>query len=177
MKTLYLKFKIVLFFVICFFSNLVMPKIRWPENGMKFFFEAIRNDFARPTVHARNLYQHSIIAYDIWAAYEPTKDTYFLGKFFNGYYCEFSGVNMPLDVESAKHEAISHASYYFLMGRYQNSPSFFNTHTLMYDYMVQHGYNMNNTSTDYINGGPAELGNYLAQEMLTMLIMMDQMSF
>ena len=52
------------------------------------------------------------------------------------------------------------------MGRYQNSPSFFNTLTLMYNYMVQHGYNMNNTSTDYINGGPAELGNYLAQEML-----------
>ena len=167
MKTLYLKFNVVLLFCcLLFASNVSQAQNSVAREWNEILLEAIRNDFARPTVHARNLYQHSIIAYDIWAAYEPTKDTYFLGKFFNGYYCEFSGINMPLNVESAKHEAISHASYYFLMGRYQNSPSFFNTHTLMYDYMVQHGYNMNNTSTDYINGGPAELGNYLAQEML-----------
>lgn len=167
MKLLFLWFKTVLLFCCLFFNaEFGIAQHSVAREWNEIVLEAIRNDFARPTVHARNLYQHSIIAYDIWAAYEPTKDTYFLGKFFNGYYCDFSGVNLPLDVESAKHEAISHASYFFLMGRYQSSPSFFNTYTLMYNYMVQHGYNVNNTSTDYVNGGPAELGNYLAQEMM-----------
>ena len=141
-----MKFNVVLLFCcLLFFTHVSHAQNSVAREWNEILLEAIRNDFARPTVHARNLYQHSIIAYDIWAAYEPTKDTYFLGKFFNGYYCEFSGINMPLNKESAKHEAISHASYFFLMGRYQNSPSFFNTYTLMYNYMVQHGYNMNNT--------------------------------
>ena len=49
----------------------------------------------------------------------------------------------------------------------------------MYNYMVQHGYNATNTlSTDYVNGGPAEFGNYLAQELINYAIMgMVQMSF
>ena len=82
-----------------FASNVSQAQNSVAREWNEILLEAIRNDFARPTVHARNLYQHSIIAYDIWAAYEPTKDTYFLGKFFNGYYCEFSGINMPLNVE------------------------------------------------------------------------------
>ena len=33
--------------------------------------EAIRNDFARPTVHARNLYHVAVAMWDAWAAYDP----------------------------------------------------------------------------------------------------------
>ena len=47
--------------------------------------EAIRSDFARPTVHARNLFHTSIAMYDAWAVYEPNADTYFLGKTVHGY--------------------------------------------------------------------------------------------
>ena len=32
--------------------------------------EAIRNDFARPTVHARNLFHVSMAMYDAWAVYD-----------------------------------------------------------------------------------------------------------
>ncbi|HBP46139.1 MAG TPA: hypothetical protein DD635_09555, partial [Flavobacteriales bacterium] len=32
--------------------------------------EGIRNDFARPTVHARNLLHTSIAMFDIWTAYD-----------------------------------------------------------------------------------------------------------
>ena len=32
--------------------------------------EAIRNDFARPTVHARNLFHTSVAMYDSWAVYD-----------------------------------------------------------------------------------------------------------
>ena len=34
--------------------------------------EAIRNDFARPTVHARNLFHTAIAMWDAWAAYDLT---------------------------------------------------------------------------------------------------------
>ena len=54
--------------------------------------EAIRNDFARPPVHARNLFHHSILMYDSWAAFSPGHETYFLNKTTNGYFCPFDGV-------------------------------------------------------------------------------------
>ena len=34
--------------------------------------EAIRNDFARPTVHARNLFHTSVAMWDAWAAYDTS---------------------------------------------------------------------------------------------------------
>ncbi len=34
--------------------------------------EAIRNDTARPTIHARNLFHVSAAMYDAWAAYDTT---------------------------------------------------------------------------------------------------------
>lgn len=167
MKLLYSRCKIgVLFCYLLFTAHVCHAQSSVAREWNEILIEAIRNDFARPTVHARNLYQHSVIIYDAWAAYEPSKDTYFLGKPFQGYFCEFLGVNIPLDIQSAREEAISHASFYFLKSRYQNSPDYFLTFSLMYDYMLQHGYNPNNLNTDYANGGPAELGNYLAQEMI-----------
>ena len=33
--------------------------------------EGIRNDYARPTVHARNLWHSSAAMYDAWAAFDP----------------------------------------------------------------------------------------------------------
>ena len=42
--------------------------------------EAIRDDFARPTVHARNLFHTSIVMYDAWAAYDDLATTVLLGQ-------------------------------------------------------------------------------------------------
>ena len=44
--------------------------------------EAIRNDFARPTVHARNLFHSALIMYDSWAIFDDQAETVFLGKSF-----------------------------------------------------------------------------------------------
>ena len=41
--------------------------------------EAIRGDFARPTVHARNLWHTSVAMYDSWAVYDNTAQPYLLG--------------------------------------------------------------------------------------------------
>ena len=38
---------------------------------------AIRNDLARPTVHARNLYHTSAAMWDAWAAYDDADGEYF----------------------------------------------------------------------------------------------------
>lgn len=132
-----------------------------------FILEAIRNDFARPTVHARNLYHHSIIAYDAWAAYDPTKKTFFLGDTLHGFICAYDGIALPpsSEIESSRHMAISFASYRLILHRYQNSPGFPFISQMINDYMLSHGYDVMNTSIDYQNGGPAELGNYLANRI------------
>ena len=47
----------------------------------------IRGDFARPTVHARNLFHTSVAMYDAWAVYDTIADTYLLGKTVDGFTC------------------------------------------------------------------------------------------
>ena len=37
--------------------------------------ESIRDDFARPTVHARNLFHTSVLLYDAWATFESNAVT------------------------------------------------------------------------------------------------------
>ena len=67
--------------------------------------EGIRNDFARPTVHARNLYHASILMYDSWAAYDTTQSqTIFLGQEFDGYFCPFDegALEIPADLDARK---------------------------------------------------------------------------
>ena len=58
---------------------------QWNET----LLDAIRVDFARPTVHARNLFHTAIAMYDAWAVYDEVADTYFLGKTLGGYTCAF----------------------------------------------------------------------------------------
>ena len=54
--------------------------------------DAIRNDFARPTVHARNLFHISAAMYDAWAVFDVTAEPFLTGKTVAGYSC-------PLDYE------------------------------------------------------------------------------
>ena len=75
---------------------------------------AIRNDFARPTVHARNLFHSSALMYDAWAVYDDQADTYFLGKSIKGFECPFDGIPEPNDLESARETTISYAIYRFI---------------------------------------------------------------
>ena len=70
---------------------------------------AIRKDFARPTVHARNLFHTSVAMYDAWAVYDDEAETYLLGKTVDGFECAFTPPAMPGDIEAAREEAISYA--------------------------------------------------------------------
>ncbi len=128
--------------------------------------ESIRNDFARPTVHARNLFHTSVAMYDAWAAYDDVAKPYLLGETNNGYTCPFDGVPVPADIEAAREEAISFATYRVLRHRFQYSPNAFFLLQTYNQYMNQLGYNTADTSTDYASGNPAALGNYIAYHVI-----------
>ena len=128
--------------------------------------EAIRNDFARPTVHARNLFHTSILLYDVWALYDQTASTYFLGRTFGDYRCEFDGISMPDDVNGAREEAMSFAAYRLLKHRFQFSPGVAESSPAFDQLMNDLGYDLTFASEDYATGSPAALGNYMAACMI-----------
>lgn len=140
------------------------PKI-WTEQ----LLFAITNDFARPPVHARNLFHLSIAMYDAWAAIEPSADTYFLGKEFNGFQSNFLAFPTIQDsatrIQSQK-EAISFAAYRLIQHRFLNAPGAFFTYQSIDSVMNDMGYDITMTSTNYLVDGPAALGNHIAQELI-----------
>lgn len=136
---------------------------RWNEE----LLSAIRGDFARPTVHARNLFHTSVAMYDAWAAYDDTALRYLLGRTVNGFRCDFSGITMPSDINAAREEAISYAAYRLLRHRFLNSPGADETLPNLANLMADLGYDTSMTSTDYQGGSPAALGNYIAQCLIS----------
>ncbi len=134
----------------------------WSEE----LLEAIRRDFARPTVHARNLFHTSVAMYDAWAVYDDEAETFFLGKSVGGYECPFTTVPAPADIEAAREEAISYAAFRLLSHRFAESPGAFLTLNSLRTHFADLGYDELITSTDYETGSPAALGNYIAQELI-----------
>lgn len=139
-----------------------------PRQWNEALINAIRKDFARPPVHARNLFHVSMAMYDAWAAYDSTAQTYLLGKTVGNYTCTFNGVPAPPDIEAAREMAISYAAYRVLYNRFLNSPNAFLAISSFNDLMTTLGYDYNYTSTNYANGNPAALGNYIGQCVIQM---------
>lgn len=124
---------------------------------------AIRNDFARPTVHARNLFHSSIAMYDTWAIYDEVATTYLIGKNVHGFNSDLESFTSSENLTDSKKKAISYAMYNFLSYRFQNSPNTTETQ-MLFDYLMDElGYDTSNSSINYQSGDPAALGNYIAQ--------------
>ncbi len=128
--------------------------------------EAIRNDFARPTVHARNLFHISAAMYDAWAVYDETAETFFLGKTVGSYTYSFQGIEAPSNVEAAQTEAMSFAAYRLLKHRFEISPGAEESLLRFDSLMIAMGNDMSITSTSYEEGSPAALGNYIAEQII-----------
>lgn len=128
--------------------------------------EAIRNDLARPTVHARNLFHTSIAMHDAWAAYAPGGSTYLLGQTVGTYTSTFGGIPAPDDVTAAREEALSYAVYRLIQYRFASSPGWATISANIDSVMNAHGYDTDFTSQDYLAMGAPALGNYLAQEII-----------
>jgi len=126
----------------------------------------IRGDFARPTVHARNLYHLSAAMYDAWAIYDDIAKPCFMGKTVGGYNFVLEDFQTPTDIEAARNEAISYAAYTLLAHRFSNSPEGFYVTLRLNGLMGSLGYNPTYTGVNYLSGNPADLGNYIAQEII-----------
>jgi hypothetical protein len=140
-----------------------------PRVWVNELLNAIRNDRARPPVHARNLHHISLGMYDAWAAYQSEANTIFLGKNMGEYFCPFDGVILPPSSEEivlAQETAISYFAYRLIRHRFVNSPGAFVTFESIEQTMTVLGYDPEFTSNNYVEDGPAALGNYLAEKVI-----------
>lgn len=129
--------------------------------------DAIRGDFARPTVHARNLFQTSIAMYDAWAIYDESATPYLLGKEVHGFTSELVDFIPIQTIEESRKKAISYAMYRLLTYRFQGSPSAIAIKAECDFLMNQLGYETElATGVNYEFGNAAALGNYIAQTVI-----------
>ena len=128
---------------------------------------AIRGDFARPTIHARNLFHTSSAMYDIWAIYNKDKSTpYLIGNTVNGFTSDLEEFIPEESSEVSLKKAISYAMYRLLSYRFQNSPGA-NANQERIDLLMESlGYDTSFTSLLYENGDAGALGNYVAQTII-----------
>ncbi|MBL0339942.1 MAG: VCBS repeat-containing protein [Bacteroidetes bacterium] len=124
---------------------------------------SIRRDFARPTVHARNLFHISSAMWDAWSVYDIASCEFLLGKTVNGFTCPFNGIPASVNIADDRAKAISYASYRLLRHRFANSPQAQLLYTAYNVHMDTLGYDTTFTSFDYSTGNAAALGNYIAQ--------------
>lgn len=127
---------------------------------------AIRNDFARPTIHARNLFHISAAMYDAWGAYDQSVTPYLLGQYLNGKEYLFEGITPPENIKDAQEEAISYAAYRILHHRFESAPGKAISLSYADSLMESLGYDPDFTSTDYSSGSPAALGNYIGDSYI-----------
>jgi len=125
---------------------------------------AIRNDFARPTVHARNLFHCSAAMYDAWSAYDTTRvsEPYFLDQTNDGITCLLLDFPIPDEIESAREEAMSFAVYRIMLHRFSGAPGYNTILGSLNAFMSTQGYDVSNDSANYLSGEPSALGNYIA---------------
>lgn len=159
-------FIVVLVIFINLFSSPSYAQLSIARQWNEVLLEAIRNDYARPTVHARNLFHSSVVMYDAWAVFDDHAETYLLGKNVHGYVSSFDGFEAIGDLETNRNKAISYAMYRLLDYRFSNSPDWENTKLLMDELMINMQYDISFTSIDYHNGSAAALGNYIASQMI-----------
>ena len=132
-------------------AGAVQPSVarHWNEE----LLDAIRSDYARPTVHARNLFHTSMAMWDAWAAYDSVARNYL--------HLEKLAVE---DISAARHETISYASYRILSARFANSPGAQDSLPSFDAKMAEFGYEIG--FTDTIGDSPAALGNRIAATVL-----------
>lgn len=117
--------------------------------------EAIRNDFARPTVHARNLYHVSTAMWDAWATYDQNAECVLF---------EESHPTTDPARDAWRSEALSYASYRIMTVRFTASPGALVILPQFDALMVTLGYSTANTNTT--GNTPAAIGNRIAASVL-----------
>ena len=96
------------------------PDISVARRWMEVLLQAIRDDFARPTVHARNLFHLSAAMYDAWAVHAGTARPYLFGDAT----APCSQLSRPPGggIRRAREAAIGHAAWLLIRHRFRHSP-------------------------------------------------------
>ena len=113
--------------------------------------QSIRDDLARPTVHARNLHHWSMAVYDAWAAYDSIAEPCLVDV-------DLPAIEDPVLRREAQEEAINYASFRILWTRFANTPGGNATLMNIYQRFLYEGGQNSFQSTDYLNDGPRALG-------------------
>jgi hypothetical protein len=124
---------------------------------------AIRNDFARPTVHARNLHHVSAAMFDSWATYTSDASRYLFGNQVQGFSCAATDFSNSVDILPLQEEAMSYAAYQLIKHRFRFSPGVGFIYNNIDNLMQDLGFDTSNTNMDYTSGSAAALGNAIAQ--------------
>jgi len=123
---------------------------------------AIRNDFARPTVHARNLFHVSSAMFDAWSAFNTQSSTYLFGKTVGDFSCPANTVDKPEQPLAYQEQAISYAAYRLIAHRFRLSPGDESIMAMADNLMESLSYDLADVSLDYSQGSASALGNYIA---------------
>ena len=121
---------------------------RWND----LLLESIRNDYARPVVHARNLFHISAAMWDAWSVFEEGPRPWLHEDEFIA----------AVDVEAARSEAISHAVYQLLRHRFRESPGWKELEPAYRNLMIELGFDPEDDSTR--GDAPSAVGNRIAIE-------------
>lgn len=127
---------------------------------------AIRGDYARPTIHARNLFHMSVAMYDAWAVYDKNSKPYLLGNWVGNFESNFKGFQTSEELASARNKTICYTAYRLLLHCFDSSPDSKKSIERFNEIMNQLGYDSSISGTDYTKGDPAALGNYIAQTVI-----------
>ena len=128
--------------------------------------QAIRNDFARPTVHARNLFHISAAMYDAWSIIKNQGSTYLVGQSVNGITIDFESFQNNLSENENINTAISYAAYRIIKHRFSQSPNSEYISDLADYLMIELGFDINNEQIDDYSENPVHLGNYIASSYI-----------
>ena len=118
---------------------------------------SIRNDLARPTVHARNLFHISAAMYDAWAIFDTESKPYFINQSNHDYFIPYTKTEFNGPLDQNREKAISYAAYRLLIHRYEISPGFRKSKKAIDSLFEKLGYDKEFKSTDYKNGNAAAL--------------------
>ncbi|WP_308991143.1 FG-GAP-like repeat-containing protein [Mariniflexile litorale] len=126
----------------------------------------IRKDYARPTVHARNLFHASIAMYDAWAIYDAVAQPYLIGNTLHEFTSDFTEFTANEDKTEARKKTISYAMYRLLSHRFKNAPNPELSQGIIDGTMSELGYDASNVEEDYSTGNAIALGNYIANQII-----------
>ena len=162
-----MKYKLILFLLLLFYAEIsYAQKHSVARKWNEVLLQSIRNDLARPTVHARNLFHISAAMYDAWSVFDERSDTYFLNKENHGVFIPFKEIKFIGDKNKNQEKAISYAAYRLLIHRYEISPGYKKSKMIIDSLFEKMGYDRNFKSIDYSKGNSAALGNYIAQKVI-----------